>query len=234
MESSIAPRLKSLGPDDGIGLFVSTISVYADGSKPVQLSSQPNSVYPAWSPDGSRLAYSADEDGDGFLELWVMNADGSGQQMRHDPGSSMDAWVSTWPLDGRSGAFTRGHLFYYQGAWNWDEAVKLLDGIEGVHVSRFNDKDVVRHALVARIVRAYEAAPKKPAPERERRRRGEVIRLKIEEDTPRELRILVRDALGVDDRDVTVVEGAIRRHDAVVTSNAAKCSRSCAGVTMPA
>ena len=37
------------------------------------------------------------------------------------------------------------------------EAVKLLDGIEGVHISRFNDKDVVRHALVGRIVRAYEA-----------------------------------------------------------------------------
>jgi phosphate starvation-inducible protein PhoH and related proteins len=38
------------------------------------------------------------------------------------------------------------------------EAVNLLEGIEGVHVSRFNDKDVVRHALVGRIVRAYDAA----------------------------------------------------------------------------
>jgi phosphate starvation-inducible PhoH-like protein len=37
------------------------------------------------------------------------------------------------------------------------EAVRLLEGVEGVHVSRFNDKDVVRHALVGRIVRAYEA-----------------------------------------------------------------------------
>ncbi len=37
------------------------------------------------------------------------------------------------------------------------EAVSLLDGIEGVHISRFTDKDVVRHALVGRIVRAYEA-----------------------------------------------------------------------------
>ena len=37
------------------------------------------------------------------------------------------------------------------------EAVRLLDGVEGVHISRFNDKDVVRHALVGRIVRAYEA-----------------------------------------------------------------------------
>ena len=37
------------------------------------------------------------------------------------------------------------------------EAVALLEGVEGVHISRFNDKDVVRHALVGRIVRAYEA-----------------------------------------------------------------------------
>lgn len=37
------------------------------------------------------------------------------------------------------------------------EAVNLLDGVDGVHISRFNDQDVVRHALVGRIVRAYEA-----------------------------------------------------------------------------
>jgi phosphate starvation-inducible PhoH-like protein len=39
------------------------------------------------------------------------------------------------------------------------EAVKLLDGVESVHVTRFGEADVVRHALVGRIVRAYEAAP---------------------------------------------------------------------------
>ncbi|MDB5507147.1 MAG: phoH [Devosia sp.] len=38
------------------------------------------------------------------------------------------------------------------------EALGLLDGVEGVHISRFTDRDVVRHAMVARIVRAYEAA----------------------------------------------------------------------------
>ena len=38
------------------------------------------------------------------------------------------------------------------------EALGLLDGIEGIHISRFTDKDVVRHALVGRIVRAYEGA----------------------------------------------------------------------------
>ena len=40
------------------------------------------------------------------------------------------------------------------------EALELLDGIEGVHITRFTDSDVVRHALVARIVRAYDSAAK--------------------------------------------------------------------------
>jgi phosphate starvation-inducible PhoH-like protein len=37
------------------------------------------------------------------------------------------------------------------------EAVRLLDGVESVAIARFTDADVVRHELVARIVRAYEA-----------------------------------------------------------------------------
>lgn len=38
------------------------------------------------------------------------------------------------------------------------EALDLLSGVESVHISRFSDRDVVRHELVARIVRAYDAA----------------------------------------------------------------------------
>jgi phosphate starvation-inducible PhoH-like protein len=45
------------------------------------------------------------------------------------------------------------------------EAVGLLDGIEGVHISRFGDRDVVRHALVGRIVRAYDEQGAKKAAE---------------------------------------------------------------------
>jgi phosphate starvation-inducible PhoH-like protein len=36
-------------------------------------------------------------------------------------------------------------------------AVKLLEGVKGVAVTRFSAEDVVRHPLVERIVRAYEA-----------------------------------------------------------------------------
>lgn len=37
-----------------------------------------------------------------------------------------------------------------------NEALDLLQGVEGVAVARFTEKDVVRHALVTRIVRAYD------------------------------------------------------------------------------
>src|SRR6187549_2159562 len=36
-----------------------------------------------------------------------------------------------------------------------NEALTILEGVEGVGVTRFSDKDVVRHPLVARIVAAY-------------------------------------------------------------------------------
>jgi phosphate starvation-inducible PhoH-like protein len=36
-----------------------------------------------------------------------------------------------------------------------DEALEILEGVEGVGVARFSEADVVRHALVGRIVAAY-------------------------------------------------------------------------------
>jgi phosphate starvation-inducible PhoH-like protein len=41
-----------------------------------------------------------------------------------------------------------------------NEALAILDGVEGVGVARFAEKDVVRHPLVARIVAAYNRANK--------------------------------------------------------------------------
>ncbi len=37
------------------------------------------------------------------------------------------------------------------------DAINVLDGVEGIHFCHFADGDVVRHALVQRIVRAYES-----------------------------------------------------------------------------
>ena len=44
------------------------------------------------------------------------------------------------------------------------EAIGLLENVEGVGVTRFSAQDVVRHELVARIVRAYEGAHPSPNP----------------------------------------------------------------------
>lgn len=43
------------------------------------------------------------------------------------------------------------------------EALDLLTGVEGITIVRFKDVDVVRHPLVARIVRAYDATYAVPA-----------------------------------------------------------------------
>lgn len=43
-------------------------------------------------------------------------------------------------------------------------AVSILNGVEGVGIARFSAADVVRHPLVERIVRAYEADQSKPEP----------------------------------------------------------------------
>jgi len=37
------------------------------------------------------------------------------------------------------------------------DAINVLDGVEGIHFCHFEDTDVVRHTLVQRIVRAYDA-----------------------------------------------------------------------------
>jgi len=36
------------------------------------------------------------------------------------------------------------------------QAMKILGGIEGISIIKFDERDIVRHQLVKRIVRAYE------------------------------------------------------------------------------
>jgi Tol biopolymer transport system component len=53
-----------------------------DGSNEINLTSTPdiNEAQPAWSRDGSRIAYTSDRDEiGGFTDIWVMDADGSNQ-----------------------------------------------------------------------------------------------------------------------------------------------------------
>ena len=44
------------------------------------------------------------------------------------------------------------------------EALKVVGGIEGIATIHFDERDVVRHALVQQIVKAYERTPRRPKP----------------------------------------------------------------------
>jgi phosphate starvation-inducible protein PhoH and related proteins len=53
------------------------------------------------------------------------------------------------------------------------DALELLEGIRGIGVIRFDDTDVVRHPLVADIIRAYDARDRARAEARDRQRRDD-------------------------------------------------------------
>jgi phosphate starvation-inducible PhoH-like protein len=63
------------------------------------------------------------------------------------------------------------------------DAINVLEGVEGIQFCHFVDSDVVRHALVQRIVRAYDAA--KPQQQELPLNMGESMELPTESREPR-------------------------------------------------
>ena len=88
-------RDPSWSPADSRITFMDNGQVFvinADGSGKQQLTNNPGyCMYPTWSPDGTRIAYSVDGQG-----LHIMNADGSGDQVIA-PNTS---WGLAWSPDG--------------------------------------------------------------------------------------------------------------------------------------
>ena len=46
-------------------------------SRPLRTTAAQQTILPAWSPDGSKVAFTSDSDGDGLFEIWIANRDGS-------------------------------------------------------------------------------------------------------------------------------------------------------------
>ena len=83
-------------------------SIGPDGSAPRRLTfTNAEEQGPAWSPDGSKIAYMRRAAGNtSRFRIWVMNADGGGQsQLSPDTGAADDDVNPTWSPDGTQIAF---------------------------------------------------------------------------------------------------------------------------------
>lgn len=78
-------------------------TINADGSGETKLTGgNEGGNQPAWSPDGSRIAYVSG--GGDYAEIWIMNADGSGKsELTNEEGADFDP---SWSPDGQQIAFT--------------------------------------------------------------------------------------------------------------------------------
>lgn len=96
----------------------------ADGSQPHPITVPIRfAAHPVWSPDSSRIAFDADFDQDGFSQLAVINADGSGLQLVQIDGAGplTDYWMGSWNLEGYA-------LFFSRLYWLVEEDHLVLSG----------------------------------------------------------------------------------------------------------
>jgi len=101
-----------------------------------------------WAYDNQHVLYIQDEGGDENWHLYATDVvAGTTKDLTPYKGIQAQVAALTWKKPGSV-------------AVGLNEALAILEGVEGVGVTRFSEKDVVRHPLVARIVAAYNRADK--------------------------------------------------------------------------
>jgi len=103
-----------------------------DGTNQTRLTTNPyDEMFPTWSPDGKKIAFSRRAPGPtDYSHIWIMNADGSGEQQLTLAGTR-DNSEPAWSPDGRKIAFTSTRS---NGTQIW---VMDADGSNPVNISNY-------------------------------------------------------------------------------------------------
>jgi Tol biopolymer transport system component len=97
----------------------------ADGSGKRRLPAGSDSGWPAWSPDGRRIAFERDD------EIYVMNADGSGQRrLTTTPGQDAYSGSPDWSPDGQRIVFERTRDVFVMNADGSEVRMLVVGGVE--------------------------------------------------------------------------------------------------------
>jgi dipeptidyl aminopeptidase/acylaminoacyl peptidase len=121
-EPSFAPDGRSLAvtwfesTDEGRDTAIAILGVGAKSRRII--SGTEHGEFPAWSPDGSTIAYASNDYQLGGTRLRVMDADGSNNRMLTDNGDVTSATLSpAWSPDGKRIAFVGTNFFGSTAAW---------------------------------------------------------------------------------------------------------------------